>query len=185
MKVVGLLRCALNGLSDPRSRSCLTRISNVGETRSTGSTAASPGAEVVKLIDVLWLKRDPFGVPTGGVAGAFEVEHTTSIDSGIVRVLDVALGAPDAAVTHLFLVAPDEREADVRAPRARPAFSRVSNLRVRYLPYGELARPRATMARFGTGMTAVEAVANLGLICPINVTDCNRALDPCAASTDA
>lgn len=88
-------------------------------------------------------------------------------------------------MSHLFLVAPDEREADVRAPRARPAFSRVSNLRVRYLPYGELARPRATMARFGTGMTAVEAVANIGLICPINVTDCNRALDPCAASTDA
>lgn len=121
--------------------------------------AAAPGADAVKLIDVLWLDRDPTGALTGRVAGAFEVEHTTSIYSGIVRMLDLALGAPDSAVTHLFLVAPDEREDDVRAQLARPAFSRVSDLRVRYLPYSELERHRETMARFGTGMKAVEAVA--------------------------
>ncbi|GLC28163.1 hypothetical protein rosag_46760 [Roseisolibacter agri] len=121
--------------------------------------AGAPGADAVKLIDVLWLERDAAGAPTGRVAGAFEVEHTTSIYSGIVRMLDLALGAPDAAVTHLFLVAPDGREDDVRAQLARPAFSRVSDLRVRYLPYGELERHRETMARFGTGMKAVEAVA--------------------------
>lgn len=121
--------------------------------------AAAPGAEAVRLIDVLWLERDVAGAPTGRVAGAFEVEHTTSIYSGIVRMLDLALGAPDAAVTHLFLVAPDGREDDVRTQLARPAFSRVADLRVRYLPYGELERHRDTMARFGTGMKAVEAVA--------------------------
>lgn len=121
--------------------------------------ATVPGAEAVRLIDVLWLERDGEGQPNGRVAAAFEVEHTTSIYSGIVRMLDLALGAPDAAVTHLFLVAPDDREADVRAQLARPAFSRVSDLRVRYLPYGELERHREQMARFGTGMKAVEAVA--------------------------
>jgi type II restriction enzyme len=121
--------------------------------------ASVPGAEAVRLIDVLWLERDAAGQPNGRVAAAFEVEHTTSIYSGIVRMLDLALGAPDAAVTHLFLVAPDDREADVRAQLARPAFSRVSDLRVRYLPYGELEQHREQMARFGTGMKAVEAVA--------------------------
>lgn len=121
--------------------------------------ATAPGAEAVKLIDVLWLERDAHGVASGRVVGAFEVEHTTSIYSGIVRMLDLALGAPDAAVTHLFLVAPDDREADVRAQLARPAFSRVSDLKVRYLPYGELELHREAMARFGTGMKAVEAVA--------------------------
>ena len=123
------------------------------------SLAGAPGAEAVRLIDVLWLERDASGAAPGRVAGAFEVEHTTSIYSGIVRMLDLALGAPGAAVTHLFLVAPDGREDDVRAQLARPAFSRVSDLRVRYLPYGELERHRETMARFGTGMKAVEAVA--------------------------
>lgn len=107
------------------------------------------------MIDVLWLERDG----SGRGAGAFEVEHTTSIYSGIVRMLALALGAPDAAVTHLFLVAPDDREADVRAQLARPAFRRVSDLHVRYLPYGELDRHREAMARFGTGMKPVEAVA--------------------------
>jgi type II restriction enzyme len=32
-------------------------------------------------------------------------------------------------------------------------------LDVRYLPYGELERHRASMARFGAGMKAVEAIA--------------------------
>src|SRR5581483_5847487 len=47
----------------------------------------APGADAVRLIDVLWLERG-----SGRVAGAFEVEHTTSIYSGIVRLLDLALG---------------------------------------------------------------------------------------------
>ena len=117
---------------------------------------SAPGGEAVRLIDVLWLERD-----TGRVAGAFEVEHTTSIYSGIVRLLDLALGAAGTAVQGLFLVAPDRREADVRAQLARPAFSRVADLRVRFLPYGELERNREAMARFGQGMRPIEALAKL------------------------
>ncbi len=120
---------------------------------------SAPGADAIRLIDVLWLERNANGSATNRVAGAFEVEHTTSIYSGIVRMLDLALGAPGAAVTHLFLVAPDDREADVRAQLARPAFSRIADLNVRYLPYGALEQHRESMARFGTGMKSVEAIA--------------------------
>jgi type II restriction enzyme len=42
---------------------------------------------------------------------------------------------------------------------ARPAFSRVADLRVQFLPYGELARHRDTMARFGTGLKSIKAIA--------------------------
>ena len=118
------------------------------------SIEQAPGADAVRLIDVLWLDRE-----SGRVEGAFEVEHTTSIYSGIVRLLDLALGGQDQPVQGLFLVAPDAREADVRAQLARPAFSRVAGLRVRFLPYGELERHRDAMGRFGHGMKAVEAVA--------------------------
>jgi type II restriction enzyme len=111
-------------------------------------------AEAVRLIDVLWLDSD-----SGQVAAAFEVEHSTSIYSGIVRLLDLSLGAAGQSVKGLFLVAPDDREEDVRAQLRRPAFSRVADLDVRYLPYGELERHRAAMARFGAGMKAVEAIA--------------------------
>lgn len=116
--------------------------------------AGQPGADAVRLIDVLWLDR-----AGQRVVAAFEVEHTTSIHSGIVRLLDLALGAPDQAVRGLFLVAPDDREGEVRAQLARPAFRRVADLDVRYLPYGELARNRDAMARFGEGLKAVDAVA--------------------------
>ena len=84
-----------------------------------------PSADVVRLIDVLWLERS-----SGVVAAAFEVEHTTSIYSGIVRLLDWALGGEERAIHGLFLVAPDAREADVRAQVSRPAFSRVADLDV-------------------------------------------------------
>ncbi len=118
-----------------------------------GALTDAPGGEAVRLIDVLWIENG-----TGRVSGAFEVEHTTSIYSGIVRLLDLAQGAADSA-RGLFLVAPDDREAQVRAQLARPAFSRIGDLRVRFLPYGELATHREAMARFGQGMKAVEAVA--------------------------
>jgi type II restriction enzyme len=114
----------------------------------------SPGAEAVRLIDVLWLEK-----ATGKVTAAFEVEHTTSIYSGVVRLLDLALGGGTEAANCLFLVAPDEREADCRAQLQRPAFSRVADLRVRYLRYSDLRDNREAIARFGQGMKPIEALA--------------------------
>lgn len=123
---------------------------------------ASTGAEAIRLIDVLWLERaGANGSALGRVTAAFEVEHTTSIYSGIVRMLDLALGVPDHAGVKLFLVAPDAREDDVRQQLARPAFRRVADLSVRFLPYGELEKNRESMARFGTGLKAVEAVSRV------------------------
>ena len=117
------------------------------------SVAKAPGGDAVRLIDVLWIE--------GGdkVSAAFEVEHTTSIYSGIVRLLDLALGAPTAATRGLFLVAPDEREEEVWRQLERPAFRRVADLDVHYLPYSELEQHRESMARFGQGLKAVQAVA--------------------------
>jgi type II restriction enzyme len=116
----------------------------------------APGADAVRMIDVIWLERE-----SGRVAGAFEVEHTTSIYSGIVRLLDLALGSAQESAHGLFLVAPDAREDDVRAQLARPAFSRVADLRVRFLPYGELERHRVDIARFGQGMRPIESLAKM------------------------
>ncbi len=116
--------------------------------------ALDGATDSIRLIDVLWI--DP---ATGRVAAAFEVEHTTSIYSGIVRMLDLALGMPGQACGELFLVAPDEREEDVRAQIRRPAFSSINNLRVKYLPYGELRAHRESIARFGAGLKGIQAIA--------------------------
>jgi type II restriction enzyme len=116
---------------------------------------AGKGIDSIRLIDVLWLDKG-----TGTVCAAFEVEHSTSIYSGIVRMLDLAFSAgPLAGSTALFLVAPDAREPEVRAQVNRPAFSSVADLNVLYLPYGELLKHRESIARFGSGLKGIEAIA--------------------------
>jgi type II restriction enzyme len=105
------------------------------------------GMDSIRLIDVIWIQRDQ-----GLVAAAFEVEHSTSIYSGIVRMLDLALGVELGNRSFLFLVAPDNRKQDVQQQLNRPAFSRVSELGFRYLPYSELNQHRAAIARFGVGL---------------------------------
>ncbi|WP_176952944.1 type II restriction endonuclease [Belnapia rosea] len=112
------------------------------------------GADAVRLIDVLWLDRD-----SKRIVAAYEVEHTTSIYSGIVRMLDLALGPEAHALEGMFLVAPKGREGDVREQLARPAFSRVADLKVRYLPYGELKANRETIAKFGHGTKPIRAIS--------------------------
>lgn len=112
-------------------------------------------AESVRLIDVLWLTRG-----TDQVAAAFEVEHTTSIYSGILRLLDLASGVSNTTGLHMFLVAPDSREKDVRDQLQRPAF-RSSALAVKFLAYRALEENRASMARFGTDIKPVEAIARI------------------------
>lgn len=115
--------------------------------------AAGPAGEAISLIDVLWLE------PEGKVAAAFEVEHTTSIYSGIVRMLDLALSGDPAAAHGRYLVAPDAREGEVRTQSRRPAFSRVVDLKVRYFAYGDLQANREAIMRFGKGLGPIESLA--------------------------
>lgn len=115
---------------------------------------SAPGIESVRLIDIIWIDK------SGGQAvAAFEVEHSTSIYSGIVRMLDLAMGGSEAPPEGLFLVAPDGREKDVRAQLIRPAFGSIGHLNVRYIPYSELRDHRVSIARFGSGMKAIHALS--------------------------
>lgn len=118
--------------------------------------SAGNGAETVRLIDVVWLERN-----SDQVHAAFEVEHSTSIYSGIVRMLDLALGTTVGAGSTLFLVAPDSRRDDVQQQLRRPAFSRVSELGIRYLPYSQLQQHREAMARFGSGLKPMLEISQL------------------------
>jgi type II restriction enzyme len=116
--------------------------------------SVAEAGDAVALIDVIWFD------PDGKAAAAFEVEHTTSIYSGIVRLRDLANGTNLGNALPLFLVAPDKREEEVREQLVRPAFRNASQqLRLRYMPYGELEKHRESMSRFGTGLKAIEAIA--------------------------
>ena len=123
------------------------------------ATLAADGvkaAESVRLIDVIWMERE-----SRRFAAAFEVEHSTSIHSGIVRMLDLALGSPLGNGCSLFLVAPDGRREEVAQQLHRPAFMRVAELGIRYLPYSELRQYREPMARFGSGLKPLLGISQL------------------------
>jgi hypothetical protein len=72
----------------------------------------------IELIDVLWLKGH-------AIVAAFEIESTTSIDSGLLRMSDLVAMQPNLHIP-LSLVAPDERREKVLVEVNRPTFSRVS-----------------------------------------------------------
>lgn len=116
----------------------------------------SGSRETVRLIDVVW-----FDAASSAVAAAFEVEHSTSIHSGIVRMLDLALGSSVGRNCSLFLVAPDDRQQEVAQQLRRPAFSRVAELGIRYLPYGQLKQHGEAIQRFGSGMKPLMEISRL------------------------
>lgn len=60
----------------------------------------------IELIDVLWLKRN-------SILAAFEIEATTSVYSGLLRMSDLLALQPNLDLA-LYLVAPDERRAKVQ-----------------------------------------------------------------------
>lgn len=66
--------------------------------------------------------------------------------------LYLALGTEVGKNSTLFLVAPDNRRDEVEQQLCRPAFSRVSELNIRYLPYSQLKVHRQPIARFGAGI---------------------------------
>jgi len=71
--------------------------------------------KTIEQIDVLWLKRR-------SIVRAFEVEHTTSIYSGILRMADLLALQPNMDI-KLHLVAPDDRREKVIEEIQRPVFS--------------------------------------------------------------
>lgn len=71
--------------------------------------------KTVELIDVLWLKGN-------SIVAAFEVESTTAIYSGLLRMSDLLALQPNLEI-NLFLVAPDERRDKVEQEILRPTFA--------------------------------------------------------------
>jgi hypothetical protein len=71
----------------------------------------------IELIDVLWIKAN-------SIVAAFEVESTTSIYSGLLRMSDLTAMQPNLNIP-LYLVAPDDRREKVFSEINRPTFSRL------------------------------------------------------------
>jgi predicted RNA-binding protein with PUA-like domain len=88
---------------------CLAELPNLGFSQET--------VDLVRGIDVLWLRGN-------SILSAFEIEHTTAIYSGILRLSDLIALQPNINI-DLYVVASGGRRAQVARQLGRPTFKRL------------------------------------------------------------
>ena len=106
----------------------------------------------IALIDVVWFQKG-----TSRAVAAFEVEKSTSIYSGILRLSDLALSFTENAA-DLFLLIPGDREKDVILQLTRPSV-RTGNLPLRYIIFNELRDSCDAICRLGENHTIMGRIA--------------------------
>jgi hypothetical protein len=101
--------------------------------------------KTVSYIDVIWFEGR-------AIAAAFEIEHTTPMYSGLLRMADLMTLVPNQEIKW-YLVAPDDRSDRFASQIGRPVFQ--SALRkplhkvCRFLPYGRLLESLNEAHRLG------------------------------------
>jgi type II restriction enzyme len=106
----------------------------------------------VKLIDVLWFKKS-----TNNVIAAFEVEKSTSIYSGILRLTDLSYTIAEGDEVF-YLIVPDKREKDVCMQLCRPSIKQ-NNVPIKYILFSELRSQCDALCRFGESHHIMEKIA--------------------------
>lgn len=100
---------------------------------------------IIEYVDVIWLTDD-------FIARMFEVESTTSIYSGILRMTDFMVKVPNIAV-DMHIVAPENDKAKVREEINRPTFQHVLEpaeySSLRYLSFEEVREVHDTVKTAG------------------------------------
>ena len=108
---------------------------------------------LVELIDVVWLRG------TSQVAAAFEVECTTSVHGGLLRMADLAALAPNLAVP-LYVVVPEARLPKVRRELRRPALQALElHRRCGFFSTEALVAAAPEIARWASGPEAIGRLA--------------------------
>lgn len=110
--------------------------------------------ETVSLIDIIWLKPG-----TSEIASAFEVEKSTSIYSGILRLEDLARSIP-GCTCHFYLVSPARREKEVMAQLSRPAFrSDLAEINLAFISFDDLCKECDALCKYGEDHTILRKIA--------------------------
>jgi len=123
---------------------CLTKFPEMKADHDTLST--------IKLIDVLWYQKG-----TNNVIAAFEVEKSTSIYSGILRLTDLSYSIADGDEIF-YLVVPDKREKDVCMQLCRPAIKGIKT-KINYILFSDLRNNCDAVCKFGEDHLVMEKIA--------------------------
>jgi hypothetical protein len=106
----------------------------------------------IKLIDILWFEKG-----TNNIIGAFEVEKSTSIYSGILRLTDLACSIADGDEVF-YIIIPDNREKDVRLQLSRPSIRNV-NVPINYILFSDLRSHCDALCKFGDSHHILQKIA--------------------------
>ncbi len=109
--------------------------------------------QIIGLIDVLWIK----GV--NQVVAAFEIEHTTSIYSGLLRLSDLTASSPNLNFP-LYIVTPDKRLDKVRRELSRPTFQMLElHKQCGFFSFEVLMREADNIVKWATDPSAIGRLA--------------------------
>ncbi|OQP59979.1 hypothetical protein A3860_34980 [Niastella vici] len=106
----------------------------------------------IQLIDVLWFQKG-----TNNVIAAFEVEKSTSIYSGILRLSDLSYTIADGDEVF-YLIVPDNRVKDVVLQLSRPAI-RQNNVPIKFILFSDLQQHCDALCKFGESHHIMEKIA--------------------------
>jgi hypothetical protein len=113
-----------------------------------------PEAErLVALIDVVWVQG------ANQVVAAFEIERTTSVHSGLLRMADLTALSPNLSFP-LYVITPRARLQRVRRELSRPTFQRIAlHRRCGFFAEEDLLEAAAGIARWAGGPGAIGRLA--------------------------
>ena len=109
----------------------------------------------IKLIDIVWFEKG-----TNRIVCAFEVEKSTSIYSGILRLTDLSFSLPTYK-SKLYIIIPDIREKDVKLQLNRPSVKN-SNLEILYILTSDLRKECDALCKYGENYHIMEKIAKRG-----------------------
>ncbi len=110
--------------------------------------------KTIKLIDVVWFEKG-----TNKIACAFEVEKSTSIYSGILRLTDLHFSFKNDP-PMLFLIIPDAREKEVLIQLQRPSINN-SGIDIHYILFSELRDNCGAICKFGEDREILKKIAKV------------------------
>jgi type II restriction enzyme len=108
--------------------------------------------KTIELIDIVWFKKG-----TNQIVCAFEVEKSTSIYSGILRLTDLSFSLPEDQ-SKLYIVLPDNREKEMKMQLNRPSVKN-TNLEILYILISDLREHCDALCKLGDSHYIMEKIA--------------------------
>jgi len=110
--------------------------------------------KTITLIDAVWFETD-----SNNITCAFEVEKSTSIYSGILRLKDLHYSFP-CNPPSLYLIIPDKREKEVIFQLLRPSIKN-SDVEIHYILFSDLRKDCEAICKFGEDKEILKKISRV------------------------